>query len=166
MKPHVINLVEATLRFCTCRLFSLEALNLWVPPEALASMCRSVRPAFKCRMLTEPVPKQEPGGYRNCFDYASSVKDLTVHCPSMIVALTQMSWFRVTGLGAGNVQAKTCGPASGPYINHHMSSRWIKNVQLVLFTLDTEWQQIHFCILSPQHFMNLPRAESFSHMTS
>lgn len=79
----------------------------------------------------------------------------------MIVALTQMSWFRVAGLGAGNVQAKACGPASGPYINHHMSSCWIKNVQLVLFTLDTEWQQIHFCSLSPEHFT----AESFSHMT-
>lgn len=73
-------------------------------------------------------------------------------CHSVMVALTQMSWFRGTGLGAGGVQswnALPCGPgdfvvggdecmcaplqsvgkahvevntASGPYINHHMSS--------------------------------------------
>lgn len=43
---------------------------------------------------------------QDCFDYKSSVRDLTVCCPSMIVALTQMSRFRGAGLGAGNVQAR------------------------------------------------------------
>lgn len=74
------------------------------------------------------------------FDYKSL--NLTMCCPSMVVALTQMSWFRGTSLSAGGVRrwnllpcgpgdfvwkcvcaAAACeaGPASGPYINHHMS---------------------------------------------
>lgn len=91
------------------------------------------------------------------------MKSLTVCCHSTMVALTQMSRFRGAGLGAGGVQSWNvlpCGPgdfvgaggermcallqsagkahvevnpASGPYINRHMSSSLNKMYNLLCF---------------------------------
>lgn len=51
--------------------------------------------------------------FQQCFDNQTPEKNLTVPCPSVMVALTQMSGFRGTGLGAGGVQSWNllpCGP--------------------------------------------------------
>lgn len=102
----------------------------------------------------------KPCGYRNVLMY-SLLRNLTVCCPSMMGALTQMCGFAAAGLGAwgcpqlefaalcscrlclgGSMCAllKSAGKASvevnsvrGPYVNHHMSSSSNKMYSILCF---------------------------------
>lgn len=97
---------------------------------------------------------------QDCFDFESWA--LTARCPSVMETVAQMSRFKGSGPGAGGVlkwnlppwgpgdfvwehvcTAAACKdrPASGPYINHHMSSSLNKMEHLLCF-LWTQLQQI------------------------
>lgn len=97
---------------------------------------------------------------QDCFDCKSWA--LTARCPSVMETVAQMSRFKGSGPGAGGVlkwnlppwgpgdfvwehvcTAAACKdrPASGPYINHHMSCSLNKMEHLLCF-LWTQLQQI------------------------
>ena len=116
----------------------------------------------------------------NSFDFRSSA--LTARCPSVVVAVAQMSRFKGSGLGARGVPkwnlppcgpgdfvwervctaaARKDGPASSPYINHHMSSSLNKMERLLCFPWKMNYNKSVWVLPSPWQFLSVGSLPEF-----
>lgn len=126
-----------------------------------ACVCRSLRPASHGKAQFNLCQNK---GKKTLFWFLVLIED-----PDCVLSQQDSRWHRCLGvevLAWGPEMSKQgplagLGAASGPYINHHMSSCLIKYVQFVLLSSNAEWQQINLPILYRQHFITVRQARSF-----